>query len=111
MAFSFFGKRGSDSETTEERKNFDANGDAPRVEEKRGFFDRMSDIQERVEDYLSMGVQVVWVVDPQRRRAYETLPNGAMQPVPSELTLAGTEIRIPVADIFAELDELEVAQP
>jgi Uma2 family endonuclease len=73
--------------------------------------DRMSDIQERVEDYLSMGVQVVWVVDPQRRRAYETLPNGAMQPVPSELTLAGTEIRIPVADIFAELDELEVAQP
>jgi Uma2 family endonuclease len=72
--------------------------------------DRMSDIQERVEDYLAMGVQVVWVVDPQRRRAYETLPNGAMQPVPRELTVAGTEIRIPLPDIFAELDEMEAAQ-
>ncbi len=69
--------------------------------------DRMSDIQERVEDYLAMGVQAVWVVDPQRRRAYETLPNGAMHPVPRELTVAGTEIRIPVPDVFAELDELE----
>jgi len=69
--------------------------------------DRMSDIQERVEDYLSMGVQAVWVVDPQRRRAYETLPNGAMQPVPTELTVAGTGIRIPLADVFAELDEME----
>jgi Uma2 family endonuclease len=73
--------------------------------------DRMSDIQERVEDYLAMGVQAVWVVDPQRRRAYETLPNGALQPVPSTLTLAGTEIRIPLADVFAELDEMEATQP
>ena len=69
--------------------------------------DRMSDIQERVEDYLAMGVQAVWVVDPQRRRAYETLPSGALQPVPAELTLAGTGICIPLADVFAELDEME----
>jgi Uma2 family endonuclease len=69
--------------------------------------DRMSDIQERVEDYLSMGVQAVWVVDPQRRRAYETLPSGALQPVHAELTLAGTGICIPLADVFAELDEME----
>jgi Uma2 family endonuclease len=69
--------------------------------------DRMSDIQERVEDYLVMGVQAVWVVDPQRRRAYETFANGALQPVPTTLTLAGTEINIPLADVFAELDEME----
>jgi Uma2 family endonuclease len=69
--------------------------------------DRMSDIQERVEDYLTMGVQTVWVVDPQRRRAYETLPSGALQPVHAELTLAGTGICISLADVFAELDEME----
>jgi Uma2 family endonuclease len=69
--------------------------------------DRMSDIQERVEDYLTMGVQAVWVVDPERRRAYEALADGALQPVPTTLTLAGTEILIPLADVFAELDELE----
>jgi Uma2 family endonuclease len=69
--------------------------------------DRMSDIQERVEDYLAMGVQAVWVVDPQRRRAYETLPSGALQPVPAELTLTGAGICIQLADVFAELDEME----
>lgn len=69
--------------------------------------DRMSEIQERVEDYLAMGVPAVWVVDPRRRRAYEAIPTGALQPALMELTVAGTEIRIPVPDIFAELDELE----
>ena len=67
----------------------------------------MSEIQERVENYLAMGVPAVWVVDPRRRRAYEASPNGALQPAPNELTIAGTEVRVPVPDIFAELDELE----
>jgi Uma2 family endonuclease len=69
--------------------------------------DRMSEIQERVEDYLTMGVPAVWVVDPRRRRAYEATPNGALQPAPTELSIAGTEVRVRVPDIFAELDELE----
>jgi fused signal recognition particle receptor len=56
MAFSLFGKRGSDSETTEERKNFDANGDAPRVEEKRGFFDRMRQAVTRTRDSFSESI-------------------------------------------------------
>ena len=69
--------------------------------------DRMSDIQERVEDYLAMSVPTVWVVDPRRRRAYAALSSGALEPAPTELTVPNTEIRIPVPDIFAELDELE----
>jgi Uma2 family endonuclease len=68
--------------------------------------DRMSDIQERVEDYLAMGVPTVWVVDPSRRRAYTAIPSGILQPAPTELTVSETEIRVPIADIFAELDEL-----
>jgi Uma2 family endonuclease len=69
--------------------------------------DRMSDIQERVEDYLAMGVAAVWVVDPRRRRAYTALPGGVLEPAPTELTVTGTAIRIPLPDIFAELDEME----
>jgi Uma2 family endonuclease len=57
--------------------------------------DRRSDIHERVEDYLAMGVRAVWVIDPGRRRAYEAIPNGALQPALAELTVAGTEVRIP----------------
>jgi Uma2 family endonuclease len=73
--------------------------------------DRMSEIQERVEDYLAMGVSAVWIVDPRRRRAYEATAAGALQAAPIELTIAGTDIRIAIADIFAELDELEAQTP
>jgi Uma2 family endonuclease len=69
--------------------------------------DRMSDIQERVEDYLAMGVQAVWVIDPGRRRAYTAIAIGSLQLAAEDLTLQNTAIRIPVADIFAELDDLE----
>ena len=69
--------------------------------------DRMSEIQERVEDYLAMGVPAVWVVDPRRRRAYAAIPSGVLEPAVAELAVAGTDIRVPVPDIFAELDELE----
>ena len=69
--------------------------------------DRMSDIQERVEDYLGMGVPAVWVVDPRRRRAYTAVSIGSLQLAPEELTLPATAVRVPVADVFAELDEME----
>ncbi len=32
--------------------------------------DRMSEMQERIEDYLSFGVPYVWVLDPRTKRAY-----------------------------------------
>ena len=35
--------------------------------------DRMSDMLERVEDYLRMGVACVWVIDPRTRRGWEHL--------------------------------------
>jgi Uma2 family endonuclease len=67
--------------------------------------DRMSDMQEKVDDYLQMGVEVVWVVDPRRRKAFQT-DGRSLQPV-EELTVHGTAIRVTVTEVFAELDELE----
>ena len=32
--------------------------------------DRMSEMQERVHDYIRMGVTSVWVIDPKRRRSF-----------------------------------------
>ena len=37
----------------------------------------MSEIQERAEDYLKMGVRTVWIVDPGRRKAYSLTGEGA----------------------------------
>ena len=69
--------------------------------------DRMSEMQERVEDYLAMGVENVWVVDPRRRRAYALDREGGLKPAPEALTIGGTAIEISIAEVFAELDEME----
>ena len=64
--------------------------------------DRMSEMAERVDDYLEMGVTAVRVIDPSRRKA---LAAGALRPMPEELTIPGTGILIPTAAMFAELDQ------
>lgn len=69
--------------------------------------DRMSDMQERVDDYFGMGVEAVWVIDPKRRREFSADVGGSLQAVIDQLAIAGTAVGVPVAQIFAELDELQ----
>ena len=39
--------------------------------------DRMSEMKERIDDYLAMGVNYVWVIDPSSRQTYvATQPTG-----------------------------------
>ncbi len=67
--------------------------------------DRMTEMQEKVDDYLEMGVEMVWVVDPRRRKAFQT-DGQSLHPV-MVLTVPGTQIRVDGAEVFAELNELE----
>jgi Uma2 family endonuclease len=67
--------------------------------------DRMIEMQERVDDYLVMGVVMVWLVDPRRRKGFVVSALG--QHSVEELTVPETAIRIPLNEVFAELDELE----
>lgn len=69
--------------------------------------DRMSRTQDKVDDYIGMGVQTVWVIDPRRRCGWFAEGSGTLQPAGETLTIAGTEVRVKVADIFSELDEME----
>lgn len=69
--------------------------------------DSMSDMHERVDDYLAMGVGAVWVIDPRRRKAYFSTSEGALVPEGEALIVNGTEISVAVEAIFAELDDLE----
>ena len=66
--------------------------------------DRMTEMQERVDDYLEMGVGTVWLIDPRRRKAFSTDSGGAMRSVADTLKVPGAAIEISVAAIFAELD-------
>lgn len=67
--------------------------------------DRAGELQEKIDDYLAMGVGAIWVINPRLRKAY-IVDRGAMIPV-QELTIPETEIRIGIDQVFAELDELE----
>ncbi len=66
--------------------------------------DRMSEMQERVDDYLRMGVRAVWVVDPQRRKAFRAEVEGELIAVADALKVPGTAVGMSVQEVFAELD-------
>ena len=69
--------------------------------------DRMSELQERLDDYAAMGVRSMWVIDPWRRVAYYAGPDAIRHEVADRLTVEGTSISITVPEVFAELDRLE----
>ena len=67
--------------------------------------DRMTDMEEKIADYLSMGVPTVWVVDPRRRTALQIDARGRRHV--EALTAEGLDFNLPVVDVFAELVEME----
>ncbi len=69
--------------------------------------DTLPKIQERADDYATMGVPATWAIDLWRRLAYAAGPDGKLHPVEDRLTVPNTLIAISVPEIFAELDRLE----
>jgi Uma2 family endonuclease len=69
--------------------------------------DSLSDMQERVDDYFQMGVTHVWVIDPRNRRAYVASTKGFQEPENAQFSVPETPVRISIADVFAEFDEMQ----
>jgi len=69
--------------------------------------DRLQRVQERVDDYMQMGVGYVWVIDPKSRNAYIASSNGFLKTTNGEFVVEGTPIRISLAEVFAEFDEIQ----
>ena len=65
--------------------------------------DRLSRMQQRINDYLALGTENVWVIDPATRRAWVADASGSLLARPEALTVAGTEIRVELARLFAEM--------
>jgi Uma2 family endonuclease len=63
--------------------------------------DRMSEMQERIKDYLSFGVRYVWVVDPRTKQAY-VHTSEASREVKDALRTENPEIVVPLAELFGE---------
>jgi Uma2 family endonuclease len=60
--------------------------------------DRLSEMQERVQDYLDFGVPYVWILDPKSHLAWQCTP-GEMRQV-GELRTENPEILVPLNEIF-----------
>ena len=64
--------------------------------------DRMSRIEQRISDYLEMGVPYVWVVDPYTKHAYCATPAEGLREVKTGvLKTVDPALEVPLAEIFS----------
>jgi Uma2 family endonuclease len=66
--------------------------------------DRLSRLHQRIMDYLTFGVEHIWVFDPEERVAWRATGTGLHVVADGELTVPGTPIRVVLSEVFAELD-------
>jgi Uma2 family endonuclease len=65
--------------------------------------DSYSETQRRAQDYFNMGVETIWVIDPETRTARICV--GANWTEARRLVVPGTEIYVELDGLFAQLDE------
>ena len=62
--------------------------------------DRMSEMQERIGDYLAIGVRFVWLLDPRTRRAYVCTRAGMQEAVDGTLRTTDPSLAVPFKELF-----------
>jgi hypothetical protein len=58
-------------------------------------------MQERIEDYRSLGVENIWILDPGTKRGYDCRPSGWLEATHFEIP--NTPIRLVLTDVFARM--------
>jgi Uma2 family endonuclease len=66
--------------------------------------DRWARMECRIEDFLEMGVERVWVFDPQDRCVFDCSRTGYHKVTGDLLELPGTPICIRLSELMADLD-------
>lgn len=61
--------------------------------------DRMSEMQERIDDYLDFGVAWVWVINPKSRRGFVYSHHAIHEVRDGILTTTAPDIRVPLAEL------------
>jgi Uma2 family endonuclease len=62
--------------------------------------DSLSGTFEKIEEYLRMGVQHVWVIDPRRRQGYHFTTDGMREAKDGILRTSNPDIAVPLAALF-----------
>jgi len=66
--------------------------------------DRLTAMQAKAEEYRGLGVENIWIIDPERRMAYRHTGT-SLEEVIGELNVPNTPIRVVLSELFAELDQ------
>jgi Uma2 family endonuclease len=66
--------------------------------------DRVSQMQERIDDYLRFGLRYVWVIDPRTRRTRAYTSEGAVEAKDGILRTGNPSIELPLPEIFQALE-------
>ena len=66
--------------------------------------DTLRGLEDKVDDYIAFGVGNIWVLDPVKRRAFVCSGSDFREPREGVLEIVSSPIRIPLQDLFAELD-------
>jgi len=66
--------------------------------------DTLAGYRDRIADYTAMGVPNICLFDPERREVWTCTDDSMIKVTGEILTATGTEIAIPLAEIWADLD-------
>ena len=66
--------------------------------------DRMERVQDRIDDYIGLGVPNIWVINPRSRRAFAYTAEGSREFKDGVLRTESPEIMIPLAEVFASIE-------
>jgi Uma2 family endonuclease len=62
--------------------------------------DSFASMMERLDDYLAMGVENVWVIDPRLRRGYRYTAEGLLEAKDGILRTSNSELAVPLSALF-----------
>ena len=63
--------------------------------------DKLADLVIRAGDYLTMGVPITWIFDPETKRAFVYSNQGTVES--SERVLSHGQIELPIAELFSQI--------
>jgi Uma2 family endonuclease len=61
--------------------------------------DRVTEMQERIADYLSFGVRYVWLINPQTRQTFVYTPEGVAEAKGGVITTINPDIRVLLSEL------------
>ena len=60
----------------------------------------MQYMQQKIDDYLGLGVPYVWIINPRNRKGYVVTPEGMFEAKSGVLETKDPAISVPVSELF-----------